>query len=246
MKSHLTLATYLCDPNNKNVRKDLERAYRMLAKGNFRGCSNICKKHIETIQKTINNQIGDDQYLNSAFLVKNYLLLLKSLSDCWFEMDSGKESASWISLQDSLDCLHILRNYFDCYESSGLGDLEYNLLIVEHVFPYRYFLSPGLIVLKKECSICKLDPDDPECPHIQGCLYRGRIANTVITDCHLEEVSITLTPSDKRCTITESSSDFRKIKQLFDLMKTPLTIVEQEPQNRYHINITNMQIEIKL
>ena len=120
MKSHFTLATYLCDPNNKDVRKDLERAYRMLSKGNFRGCSNICKKHIETIQKTINNQIGDDQYLNSAFLVENYLLLLKSLSDCWFEMANGEESASWRSLQDSLDCLHNLEKFFNCYNNFQL------------------------------------------------------------------------------------------------------------------------------
>ena len=90
MNPRFTLDTYLCDPNNKDVRKNLDRVYRMLAVGNFIGCSNICKKYIENIKKTINNQIGDDQYLNSAFLVKNYILLLKSLSDSWLEMIHGK------------------------------------------------------------------------------------------------------------------------------------------------------------
>ena len=246
MKPRFTLATYLCEPNNKDVRKNLQRAYRMLAKGNFKGCSNICKIHIENVQKTIDNQVGDNLYLNSAFLVKNYLLLLRSLSNCWFEMIHGNESTSWQLLQDSLDCLHNLRCYFDCYESSGLEDLEHNILVVENAFPYCYFLSPGLIVLKKECSICKLDPDDPECPHIQGRLYGGRIANTIITECDLKEISLTPTPEDKRCIITEPSPDFRNIKQLFILMKTPLTIVELEPQNRHRIIITDKQIEIKL
>ena len=160
-------------------------------------------------------------------------------------MNQGKGPISWILLQDSLDYLHNLSIHFNEFESSGLKDLEHNLQIIEKVFPYRLFMSPGLIVLNKQCSICGLDPDDPKCSHVQGRLYNGKIANTIITNAKFVEMSLTDRPEDKRNIITKPVPDFKNVQKLIKEMKSPLTVIKLcDIHERNHINITDMRIQL--
>jgi len=68
----------------------------------------------------------------------------------------------------------------------------------QSLFPYRFFMSPGMIKKNWECSICgkKSTPISP-CGHTPGQVYAGELAVRRITEVDLLEISIVTEPVQK-------------------------------------------------
>ena len=68
----------------------------------------------------------------------------------------------------------------------------------QELFPYAVFLSPGMKVLRAECSICG-EPQhiDSFCGHVAGKVYAGKFCSRVITKAEMREVSMVLKPVQK-------------------------------------------------
>ncbi|OZT83939.1 hypothetical protein CIK04_15395 [Vibrio sp. 03_296] len=141
-----------------------------------------------------------DEQKNNVFLFEQTFKLLQSNSQYWESIVEGDFSESWNKLQDCLDYVRRLKK-FSSKESPLLSFYEKQLVALEGTYPYTLFSSIGMVVDKYICSLCGLDIDSLDCPHIVGELYAGEIAYGVVQGegAYLDHVAITEHPKDKRC-----------------------------------------------
>jgi hypothetical protein len=59
----------------------------------------------------------------------------------------------------------------------------------------RVGISPGMIVLESECSICHRDPEDELCFHVTGHDYEGERCLKIIKQAEIIEVSFVARPN---------------------------------------------------
>jgi len=70
--------------------------------------------------------------------------------------------------------------------------------LLQELFPYRYFFSPGWLIKEQECSICgKVIKLRESCGHEKGQLYYGEMCVYVITSAEILEGSLVTSPSQK-------------------------------------------------
>jgi hypothetical protein len=77
------------------------------------------------------------------------------------------------------------------------------LAIEKLIFPPQAFMSVGILVESKECSIC--GGEYGECSHVVGRPYMGEFCHTIISKAKLEEVSLVNEPANKHCRVTHFS-----------------------------------------
>lgn len=118
----------------------------------------------------------------------------------WILLKQEDPDAAWnelIAAQDS--AVYAVRAH------SGFGDVmqHYRRLekIEEVVFPPQVFVSAGMLIQRKKCSICNADYED--CEHLAGMPYMGEFCCSIVEDARLDHVSLVDHPADKRCRITE-------------------------------------------
>jgi hypothetical protein len=75
----------------------------------------------------------------------------------------------------------------------------------------RIGLSPGTVIKKSECSICRHPPDT--CEHISGRMYDGKVCHRIITEAGLLEVSLVYRPRQPDARIMKISIDTAKIRR---------------------------------
>ena len=82
-----------------------------------------------------------------------------------------------------------------------LTERHKRLLEIERlVFPPQVFLSPGLIVERKECSICGADYE--ECDHLVGKPYMGQFCFTIIRKASIDHIARVDSPASKHARVT--------------------------------------------
>ncbi|MDL2271319.1 SEC-C domain-containing protein, partial [Methanobrevibacter sp. OttesenSCG-928-I08] len=76
--------------------------------------------------------------------------------------------------------------------------------IISHVkklqamFPYKIFLSPGMIINKSKCNICgKTYTFQKNCNHKIGEIYNGELCTRIIEDIECVEISLVENPVQK-------------------------------------------------
>ncbi len=131
----------------------------------------------------------------------------RAYAEAWEKIARRAYRQAWDRLQDALDCARLVHKFSDL----RLRRFAKQLPHLEEAFPYTLFGSIGAIYRKCECSLCGKDIDSPECPHIRGELYRGRLAVAIVREVTcIDHIGIVTEPEDKRCVVegTFTESDY--------------------------------------
>lgn len=68
----------------------------------------------------------------------------------------------------------------------------------QSLYPYKYFMSPGYLILEAKCSICNQKRSiRNSCGHILGEIYNGEMCGREITKAEMLELSLVKNPSQK-------------------------------------------------
>jgi hypothetical protein len=119
--------------------------------------------------------------------------------DAFAKMQGAQFYEAWCALEQAEVSLFFLDRHFrDLNDRYSLEFIRIQTGRFQSVFPYRIFLSPGMIHREKKCSICgtRLSIRNP-CGHRPGEIYDGKICSRIITRADLTEVSLVTNPRNK-------------------------------------------------
>ncbi len=169
------------------------------------------------------SRLDDESQKNQLFLYEQVFKFLESNSHYWNSIINDEFSESWNKLQDCLDYIRRIKK-FSSTENLLISFFEKQLVALEETYPYTLFSSVGMVVDMYKCSLCGLDIDSLDCPHMVGELYAGEIAYGIAQGegSYLDHVAITENPQDKRCVLNSfenNSYQFAVQRQLAEYIK---------------------------
>jgi hypothetical protein len=162
-----------------------------------------------------------DELVNDYFLIAVTLDVLLHYARFWRALFQKKFSDSWVVLQDLQDDLRMVLYFSRSSDVHLLRFIEHQCGSLEGIYPYRLFCSMEMVHDSGECTICGKEVDDPECPHLLGELYRGKIAAARVRELkEIQAVSFVENPLDKRCVVkyADDSAHFKGPSYLLSLL----------------------------
>lgn len=171
--------------------------------------------------KQLKLTFSSESELNSVYILSQFYELLSSVSIFWKYIENNEFYNSWSSLQDGLDYLRQIKK-FNNNKHHVLTFFEKQLIQLETLYPYTLFSSPGFIVERFECSICKNDIDSKLCPHMKGELYSGEIAYAVAQKIRdIDHFAIVTSPTNKRLVVDydDEHTQFGLFKEVVEHFK---------------------------
>jgi hypothetical protein len=137
----------------------------------------------------------DDDLANVALSLEKIIGMLDHELKMYVALKEDKSSEAWDYLVTAQDCLQLALTAHN--RASSFEGYEKHLLDLEKVlFPKQMFLSPGMVVKSRICSICGQEYD--ECEHVKGRVYSGKPCVTQLKDVEVREISIVDEPASKR------------------------------------------------
>lgn len=149
----------------------------------------------------------NEEQANSWYLYEIYFEMFKFYGQTLKSINNNEFIESWNQLQNALDCLGILEKFEDDYTLPDLLFFKNQLIELEKLYLFRVFFSVGATFKSIKCSICGYQVYDIRCKHITGQLYMGKLAQRVLDEAVLDEVSIVTNPYDKRCIAIPENGD---------------------------------------
>lgn len=135
----------------------------------------------------------------------NFLLGYECAINCmraelamWLKLKANEPDAAWDDLVDAqMAAIDAVRAH------TGFAELENYAqrlhAIKKLIFPEQVFLSVGMTVHRRECSIC--GQEYGECSHLVGKPYSGEICHTICTRVDLDNIAIVDEPANRKCRI---------------------------------------------
>ena len=191
------------------VLTSINRVKHFIADGDYLLASIPEESFESTINRIINKAklIGDEKLANSCFVVYMYYLTFVNMGRFFALLDKKEYETSWCALQDCLDAIGMV-------EKHG-GNAQYEIPNIRHIletfeklYPYELFLSSSYIIGKGKCNICGESILGLNCEHINGELYWGKPACTIVEELFLREVSVVRNPDNKRCILRIKGKDY--------------------------------------
>lgn len=183
----------------------------------------------------------DEKTANISYLLNAYVLLLKSIKSFWQRCDSLDYQSAWNPLQDGIDYLRTLQKFMANEKQLLITQIGVYLENIEKLYPYVYFNSIETINKTKICSLCNKSPFDPECSHIAGNLYMGKMATIVIKETEFLGISLVKNPMDKRC-IVFMNCDKENIENTpFKLVHTLIKSLDK-PYHFFELKLTKRKL----
>jgi hypothetical protein len=117
-------------------------------------------------------------------------------------MQSRHFYAAWNYLEGIEVNLHFLERHFDFHSFSddryGLRFIKRHTEQFQQLYPYKMFISPGYLILKKSCTICGKEVSVRRpCGHVVGEIYGGEMCSRRIDEAALLETSFVTNPVQK-------------------------------------------------
>jgi hypothetical protein len=149
---------------------------------------------------------GNEEAANTLFHLQCGLNAQISFLTIWIFIKKGDYYAAWDSLIDAEEYVSIAMKAAD--GGFGLEEFLDRLKRVEEiVFPgYNVYSSCGAIIQGGLCTVCGKPFSD--CDHIEGLVYWGRLCVRVNWEViKLDHIAVVDEPRDRRCVITELTTD---------------------------------------
>lgn len=124
------------------------------------------------------------------------------------KLKSGDFYEAWCLLEQVEIGQHFLQRHIATSEDSyELPFIQKHVAQFQALFPYKHFISPGMLILKTECSIC-LKPRSirTPCGHILGEIYDGEMCARHVKNVKLLEVSLVTNPRQKYSVLFSTDS----------------------------------------
>ncbi len=179
-----------------------------------------------TEETRLENKDAPDTLFDDLYVVDCYVDFLDRYAALWKQIVEMQFSASWRSLQESLDILRTMRRFSEV----NISYFEDQLIELEKTYPYNFFFSIGVTVEKFECSICGEDMESPSCSHRKGHLYRGKMAQAIARNIvELDHIAMVDQPEDKRCVVSyeDDGPQFKIIRYVSTLVGARRMLVSQ-------------------
>lgn len=184
-------------------------------------CLSECYRTVDEMREVIvvakRTERAPEELLNDFYVLDKYTNFLSAYADLWNSILNQKFSSSWDSLQDALDLLRLVKRF----SQIDIEFFETQLIELEKIYPYNVFFSIGATVERFDCSICGVDIDTEECPHMRGHLYGGVMVHAIVQKIvEMDHVSIVLHPEDKRCVVRydDTGEQFKLVRYLSELI----------------------------
>lgn len=151
---------------------------------------------------------GNQAGAKTIWCYEQILKIQNQYLDAFQKLKSEKFYDGWCSLERveiEQNCLH---------RHLSIKDDEYMLRFIEKhtqqlqtLFPYKYFISPGMLIPEAECSIChKRRSIRKFCGHILGDIYDGEMCVRHVKNASLLEVSLVQNPAQKYSVLFSTDS----------------------------------------
>jgi len=189
------------------------------------------KKEVEVLREFKNRvkgfkygaiQAKDEAAANHLFHMQCGVNAHISLLEMWIKVKERQYHDAWSSLIDAQEYVSIALRAAD--GGIGLEAFQKHLKKIEEVvFPgFSIYNSWGAIIKGGKCSVCGRQID--ACDHIEGLVYWGRLCLRIHPDIvRMDHVSLVDEPRDRRCIITEISSDDGYYVDCMTLLQTRKT-----------------------
>jgi hypothetical protein len=113
----------------------------------------------------------------------------------------GEFYSGWCALERADVTLgHLKKHFLPSWQRLQLAFVERKVEDFQGLFPYKLFMSVGMLVKQRTCSTC-----DAKCllrrtcGHVKGEIYRGEMCCDIISEGQLLEVSLVEDPVDRCC-----------------------------------------------
>ncbi|MFA4824702.1 MAG: SEC-C metal-binding domain-containing protein [Methanoregula sp.] len=199
-----------------------------------------CKGKCENLKRVAIRK-NDEDCANISFLLKINFALIQSIAKFWELCEIYEYHDSWVYLQDALDQNRILLKHLDLEKHESMVKSYEYLSLIEKLFPFHVFVSSAMDQLEVKCSLCNKSPFDPECNHIPGNLYWGKVASNIVEKIGgFNHIALVPNPADKRLVLHKfeydknhpEDSPFRNVHAFIKHSGRPLTSLKIENTTR--------------
>jgi len=180
-------------------------------------------KQVKNIKKSaINSNI--ESISNAGWIYETALLMHKNYIKTFNTLKNHKYYDAWCMLENIEIGISVLKknNSLIDLEESGICWIERIIEQWQTLYPYKLFLSPGMIIGYKICSICgavvKLRNG---CGHKKQMLYNGEICYHTAHDITLLETSVVKRPVQKYSVLNHENSDYTNVQHVVDRIIKP-------------------------
>lgn len=130
----------------------------------------------------------------------------------------------WCTLEECEYIINALENHIPINTEYGLTHIKIHTKRFQDLFPYRFFLSPGMVVKTVICSICR-EPFKLRggCDHIVGEIYGGNMCHRILTEVEPLEISVVENPVQKYSVVfgPEVVYDYGAIRYVVHGLQSP-------------------------
>lgn len=169
--------------------------------------------------------LSDDDKNKRWFLIQ-FVRAMSEYVSAFSDMRAKRFYPAWCTLERAeIAFKALLRNTFFEPENFRVAECLSLVGAWQELFPYTVFFSPGMKVLRAECSICgEARHIDTFCGHVTGKVYAGKFCARVIKKAELREVSMVLKPVQKYSVAfadAEDPSRYALAAGVLDLLSGP-------------------------
>lgn len=144
---------------------------------------------------------GNQELAKEIWCYEEILNIQNNYLQAFEQIKDGDYYAGWCTLERVEISVNSLERHFDI----AIGNDRYKVSFIkthterfQSLYPYKYFLSPGMLHLEKRCSICDAVVSlRNHCGHVPGEIYDGEICGRKITRAEMIESSIVTKPVQK-------------------------------------------------
>jgi hypothetical protein len=167
--------------------------------------NNFNSRNSEPIRQTLADLKEKAIKENNQFLAKTLwcfeeiLDIQDNFITAYFQMKKEEFYGSWCSLERVELGLQFLGPHLqDTDDEFHTRFIEKHVFQFQSLFPYKLFMSPEMLEIKKECSICHkvISPRDP-CGHRVGEIYDGKLCTREVTEGKVLAIAFVREPVQK-------------------------------------------------
>lgn len=143
-------------------------------------------------------RVGDESRAKLVWRYEQVLNIQCSYLKAFYQLKDKDFYAGWCTLEKVENRIKGLSRHAEIGDQFALGTIYDHTQRFQRLFPYKYFMSPGILIIDSHCSICEAPRKlRNSCGHKIGEIYGGEVCCQVVTKADLLEMSLVTKPVQK-------------------------------------------------